>query len=91
MARIAPARVVVTDTVGSMRVGPSIERLSVAPLLSEAIGRLHADEPLGDLAFPAPLEAPVDGRLRRSGTIDPARPEHRARDWELEEDGHGFS
>ncbi len=91
MARLGPARVVVTDTVGSMQVDSSIERLSVAPLLSEAIGRLHRDEPLGDLAFPAPMEAPRDGHLRRSGTIDPARPEDRARDWDLEEGGHGFS
>jgi ribose-phosphate pyrophosphokinase len=47
-------RVVVTDTVPAFRVGPGpardkIEVLSCAPLLAEAIRRLHADEPLTDL------------------------------------------
>ena len=47
-------RVLVTDTVPAFRLAPGpardkIEVLSSAPLLAEAIRRLHADEPLTDL------------------------------------------
>jgi ribose-phosphate pyrophosphokinase len=47
-------RLIVTDTVPPFRLGPGahrdkVEVLSAAPLLAEAIGRLHAGRSLADL------------------------------------------
>ena len=54
LADAAIDRIVVTDSVPAFRLGPGAARakvdiLPVAPLLAEAIRRLHAGDPLGDL------------------------------------------
>jgi ribose-phosphate pyrophosphokinase len=69
--RLCPSRVVVTDTLGSAGVvtdtlgsrgaGAAVERLSIAPLLCDAIARLHREEALDDLAFPGDREREEDG------------------------------
>jgi len=50
--RLELARLLVTDTIAVPTVGPSLEVCSVAALLSDVIGRLHREEPLGDVGFP---------------------------------------
>jgi ribose-phosphate pyrophosphokinase len=50
-ARLAAAgvqRLVVTDTIG-VESAPPVEVCSIGTLLREAIGRLHDDQPLGEL------------------------------------------
>ncbi len=50
LAQLELARLLVTDTVRVPSVAlPALEVCSVAPLLSDAIGRLHREEPIDDL------------------------------------------
>ncbi|MEU1430136.1 ribose-phosphate pyrophosphokinase [Nocardia sp. NPDC005746] len=51
--RLDVRRVLVTDTVAHAAVAPPFEVCSVAPLLAEAIARMHEDLPLHDLFAPA--------------------------------------
>ena len=50
LGNLGPRRLLVTDTV-SAQVGSATEVCSIAPLLTEAIGRLHREERLDDLGL----------------------------------------
>ena len=54
LARLPIACVVVTDSLPlASPLGAGVQVVSIAPLLADAISRMHHDEPLGDLLAPA--------------------------------------
>jgi ribose-phosphate pyrophosphokinase len=54
LAALALRRLLVTDSLDPrVTAGPLPERCSIAPLLADAIGRLHGGQPLDDLVVPA--------------------------------------